>query len=92
MHVTFDCGIVHITKETLNSKIDVGILRSILMVTFGSMNCVVMEGSWVAHKHQYHTNVKKDRYVFWTVGFFNRKDEKIKNRMHFWRRYTRCSS
>jgi hypothetical protein len=70
-NVTFDSGIAHITEEMLNSKIDVGILKCILMVTFGSMNCVVIEGSWVAQEHEHCTNVKKDKYGFWTVGFDN---------------------
>jgi hypothetical protein len=47
-HVTFDSRIAHITDGTLASKIDVRVLKSIFLVNFGSMSCVVMEGSWIA--------------------------------------------
>jgi hypothetical protein len=78
-HVIFDSGIAHITDETLASNIDVGILRSIVMVNFGSMSTVVMEGSWIAAWHEGRANVKKDPYGFWTVGFKNREDNTVKN-------------
>jgi hypothetical protein len=41
-------------------NIDVGILRTILMVSFGSTSLVVMEGSWIAARHQGRVNVKRD--------------------------------
>jgi hypothetical protein len=69
LHVSFDSGIAHITDTTLASNIDVGILRNILMVSFGSTSFELMEGSWIAAQHQGRANVKKDRYGFWTVGF-----------------------
>jgi hypothetical protein len=78
-HVTFHLGIAHITDTTLASNIDVGILRNILMVNFGSTSFVLMEGSWIAARHQERANVKKDCYGFWTVGFGNRQDAHVKN-------------
>jgi hypothetical protein len=78
-HVTFDFGIAHITDTTLALNIDVGILKSILLVHFGSTTCVLMEGSWIARKHQSRANIKKDRYGFWTVGFCHREDAMIHN-------------
>jgi hypothetical protein len=43
------------------------------------MTCVLMEGSWIAKKHQDRANVKKDKYGFWTVGFCNREDKDVNN-------------
>jgi hypothetical protein len=71
-HVTFDSGIAHIMEETLCSQIDVAILRSILLVSFGSFSCVVLEGSWISGKHEGKDNVRKDCHGFWTVGYSNR--------------------
>jgi hypothetical protein len=78
-HVTFDFGIAQITEDNLHSKIDVGILRSILLVSFSSLRCVVMEGSWISAKHQQWKNIKKDRHGFWTVGYSNRDDNATYN-------------
>ena len=66
-HVTFDSGIAHITDEGLEDVIDVGILKSILLVTFGSMNVVLMEGRWFKKIDQGRASTKRDRYGFWTV-------------------------
>jgi hypothetical protein len=76
-------GIAHITDATLASKIAVGILKSIFLVNFGSTSCVLMEGSWIAGRYQGRANVKKDQYGFWTIGFDNREDARVKNPFAF---------
>ena len=58
---------------------EVGILRSILLVHFGSMTTVLMEGSWIAKKRQGRANIKRDRYGFWIAGFYNRVDREVHN-------------
>jgi hypothetical protein len=49
------------------------------MVNFGSTTFLVMEGSWIAARHQGRANVKKDPYGFWTVGFKNKEDLSVRN-------------
>ena len=66
-HVTCDSGIAHITDESLEDVIDVGILKSILLVSFGSMNVVLMEGKWFKKIDQGRALIRKDRYGFWTI-------------------------
>ena len=78
-HVSFDSGISHISAENVGSAIDVGILRSILLVHFGSMTTVLMEGSWVAKRRHGRANIKKDRYGFWIVGYTNWEDPDVHN-------------
>jgi hypothetical protein len=78
-HVSFDSGISHITDANVGSAIDVGILRSILLVHFGSMTTVLMEGSWIAKRRQGRANIKRDRYGFWIVGYYNREDREVYN-------------
>lgn len=46
-HVAFDSGIAGITPESVNNVIDVGILRRIILVSYGRLKTVVMEGSWI---------------------------------------------
>ena len=78
-HVTFDSGISHRSEENVGSAIVVGILRSILLVHFGSMTTVLMEGSWVAKRRQGRANIKRDRYGFWIVGYYNREEADVHN-------------
>ena len=78
-HVSFDSGISHISEDNVGSAIDVGILRSILLVHFGSMTTVLMEGSWVAKRREGRANIKRDRYGLWIVGYYSREDTNVHN-------------
>ena len=78
-YVTFDSGIAHITEDGLADAIDVGILKSILYVKFGTMTAVVMKGEWYEKKDHGRTTIKKDRYGFWTVKSSARGDPNMQN-------------
>ena len=67
--VAYDCGIAAIPPSATCTEIDVGILRNILLVTYGGVTCVVMEGSWIKTRDQGRRVVRKDSYGFWTVQF-----------------------
>ena len=68
-HVAFDCGIAALTPESVSTSIDVGILKSIILVCYGTLKCVVMKGEWIPPMHEGRRSVKKDTYGFWTVRF-----------------------
>ena len=78
-YVTYDSGIAHITEEGLEESIDVGVLKSILHVNFGTMSAVLMKGEWYEKKDQGRTVIKKDRYGFWTVKPSAKEDPDLVN-------------
>ena len=65
--VAFDSGIAAIPPSPTCTDIDVGILKNIIIVTYGGFNCVLMEGSWIKSSSQERRVIKKDSYGFWTV-------------------------
>ena len=71
--VAFDSGIAAIPPSLTSTEIDVGILRSIILVTYLGLNCVVMEGSWIKSRDQGRRVVKKDPFGFWTVQYQSRE-------------------
>ena len=64
-YVSVDHGIAAITEDA--STLDVGILKDILLVTYGKLSCVVMRGTWMKSTDQWRASVKKDRMGFWSV-------------------------
>ncbi|KAG0574025.1 hypothetical protein KC19_VG228500 [Ceratodon purpureus] len=78
-YVTFDSGIAHITKEGLGDAIDVGVLKAIYYVQFGTMTAVVMKGEWFEKKNEGRSTIKKDRYGFWTVKSTSKEDLDFEN-------------
>ena len=64
-YVSFDSGIAAITPDS--STIDVGILKDILLLTYGKINCVVMRGEWMKPIDQGRSAVRKDRLGFWSM-------------------------
>ena len=70
-HVTFDSGIASVTEDA--SKLDVGILKEILLITYGKLNCVVMRGDWIKSTDQRRAAIRKDRLRFWSV-LYNARD------------------
>ena len=68
-HVAYDCGIAALTPESVTTTIDVGILKNIILVCYGTLKCVLMEGDWIPPMHEGRRAVKKDTYGFWTVRF-----------------------
>ena len=67
--VAFDSGIAAIPPSSTCTEIDVGILRNIILVSYGAVNCVVMEGSWIKSRDQGRRVVRKDQYGFWLVQY-----------------------
>ena len=67
--VAFDSGIAAIPPSPTCLEIDVGILRNIILVTYGAVSCVLMEGSWIKTRDQGRRVVRKDSYGFWLVQF-----------------------
>ncbi|KAG0596866.1 hypothetical protein M758_UG290600 [Ceratodon purpureus] len=66
-HVTIDCGIASVAEDA--STLDVEILKDILLVTYGKMNCVVMQGDWIKATDQGRAAKRNDRLGFWSVLF-----------------------
>lgn len=67
--VAFDSGIAAIPPSATCTEIDVGILRNIILVTYGAVTCVLMEGSWIKTRDQGRRVVRKDPYGFWLVQY-----------------------
>lgn len=76
-YVTFDCGIAAIPPEPGASSIDVGILRDIILVSYGDLNCVLLEGSWIKSRDQGRAVIKRDQYGFWSVLFHARDSQNL---------------
>ena len=77
-YVTFDSGIAAIPPDQDSSSIDVGILRDIILVCYGEISCVLLEGSWIKSRDQGRAVIKRDQYGFWTV-LFNARDAENQN-------------
>lgn len=67
--VAFDSGIAAIPPSATCTEIDVGILKNIILVTYGGVNCVVMEGSRIKSRDQGRRVVRKDSYGFWLLQY-----------------------
>lgn len=61
-------------SEVVTGSIDVGILEDVYMVSFGSLNVVVMKILWLKHVDQGRRCIKKDAVGFWTALFNVRED------------------
>ena len=72
-YVSVDYGIASVTEDT--NSLDVGILRDILLVTYGKLTCVVMRGEWMKSTDQGRASVRKDRLGFWSVQYESRDIE-----------------
>ena len=59
-YVTFDSGIASIPLDQNVSSIDVDILRDIILVSYGELNCVQLEGSWIKSRDQGRSVIKRD--------------------------------
>ena len=70
-NVTFDSGIASVTEDA--STLDVGILKDILLISYGKLNCVVMQGDWIKSSDQGRAAIRKDRLGFWSV-LYNARD------------------
>ena len=77
-YVSFDSGIAAIPPDSDTDHIDVGILRDILLISYGEINCVVLEGSWIKSTDEGRRVIKKDQYGFWTV-LYRCRDASSKN-------------
>lgn len=78
-HVTYDSGIGVTESECVPGAIDLGILRKIYLVAFGSLNVIVLKVSWIQHMHQGRPTIKKDVAGFWTCRFDARDDDARRN-------------
>ena len=67
--VSFDSRIAAIPPSATCTEIDVGILKNIILVSYGAVNPVVMEGSWIKTRDQGRRVVRKDQYGFWLVHY-----------------------
>ena len=77
-YVSFDSGIAAIPPDSEDRTIDVGILRDIIRVSYGDVNCALMQGSWIKSRDQGRSVIRKDRYGFWTV-LYNVRDSENSN-------------
>lgn len=77
-YVTFDSGIAFIPPDDSASSIDVGIIRDIILVNYGDVSCVLLEGSWIKSRDQGRSVIKRDQYGFWTV-LYNARDAPNEN-------------
>lgn len=78
-HVTYDSGVASITAGDSSTPIDVGVLKSILIVTYGGVTVSIMKCSLVAPVGEGRRTIMKDRSGFWTVQFNKRLDERRHN-------------
>lgn len=69
--VSFDSGIASI--GITSSPLDVGILKDILLISYGKLNCVLMQGDWIKPTEQGRAAIRKDRLGFWSV-LYNARD------------------
>lgn len=69
--VSFDSGVASVSPDA--STIDVGIVKEILLITYGKVNCVVLQADWIKSTEQGRAAIKKDRLGFWSV-LFNARD------------------
>jgi hypothetical protein len=74
LHVTYNLGIANIQSETVPNSIDVGVLKDIMMVSFGTLTTVVMKVSWIKHNVHGRQTIKQDVAGFWTICFGVREE------------------
>lgn len=63
-HATYDSGVALLESEIVDGSFDVGILSAMYMVSFGSLNVVLMKLSWLKHYDQGRRCIKKDSNGF----------------------------
>jgi hypothetical protein len=66
-HVTADSGIGCILSSSSNTILDVGILKSIVVIQYAATNICLMKGSWVMLHEGGRRTIRKDNVGFWTV-------------------------
>lgn len=74
VHATYDSGVVFTDNKGEHNSIDVGVLRQILLVYFGSLTVVVFKVSWIKQTDQGRRAIKRDNHGFWSVLFSARED------------------
>ena len=77
-HVTFDSGVAELsTCSTRSGSSDngvvvelvrVGILKDILVLTYGNLNLVLMVVSWVPKNTEQQPTMRRDVHGFWLVN------------------------
>lgn len=78
-HVTYDSGVASVTGGNLNSAVDIRILKSIVMVTYGGTNVCLMKCSWMAPVSEGQRTIRRDGNGFWTLKFDSRLDDRRNN-------------
>jgi hypothetical protein len=78
-HGTYDSGVALDETETSANGIDVGTLRKIFMVPFGTFTTVVMKISWIKNIDQGRHTIKEDSSGFWTLLFSAREEPGRRN-------------
>lgn len=78
-HATYNSGIAVMESGDLEQAINVGILRQIFLVYFGSLTVVVLKVSWIKQTDQGRRAIKRDNLGFWSVLFSAREDSSRKN-------------
>lgn len=68
-HVTYDSGVASLSSTNSNTVVDVGVLKSIILVTYGGTNVCLMKCSWIAATEEGRRTIRKDNSGFWTVKF-----------------------
>lgn len=77
--MTYDSGVASLSYANLNSVIDVGVLKEIILVTYGGANISLMKCSWIAPMEEGRKTVLKDSSGFWKVKFNARQDMRRNN-------------
>lgn len=66
-HATYNCEVSLLESEVVDGSIDIRFLDAVYMVSFGSLNVVVMKVAWLKDVDQGQHCIKKDSYGFWTT-------------------------
>lgn len=77
-HVTFDPGVAELQTRTdgdesspLGGTVElarVGVLKDILVLTYGNLNLVLMVVSWVAQDTEFSPRLRRDAHGFWLAN------------------------
>lgn len=74
-HVTYDSKVASLSSLNANTVVDVGVLKSILLVTYAGTSMCVMKCNWIAPMVDGRRTIRKDNKGFWTVKFDARQDK-----------------
>lgn len=78
-HVKYDSAVASLSYANLNTVIDVGVLKSILLVTYGGANLCLMRCSQITPMEEGRRTIVKDGSGFWSVKFNAQEENRRSN-------------